>query len=106
MGEILVEIADEFGDRRGSVEAAQSVVCLNFGFPRVGHGLGHPRFHESRQNGVDPDIRRSMSGGQIGDQPEQGRFGRGISGLAGRWMKRGITGNENDVTMSLSDHSR
>ncbi len=45
-----------------------------------------------------------MSGGQTGDQPEQGRFRRGISGLAGRRMKRGITGNENDVTMSLPDH--
>ena len=99
-------MADEFRDRRGDVEAAQSVVCQNFSFPRVGHGFCHSRFHESRKNGVHPDIRRPMSGCQIGDQSEQSRFRRGISGLSGGRMKRGITGNENDVTMSLPDHSR
>lgn len=46
-----------------------------------------------------------MFGGKIGDQPEQGRFRRGISRLSDGRMKRGIAGNENNVTMSLPDHS-
>lgn len=104
MGQLLMQMMDEFPDHVRCVDTPEVVIRQNLRFAPRGNGIGHPGFKKAGQDGVYPDSMPTILPGKRFRQPQQGRLRRGVCGLADGRVERRVTGNEYDVAMALFNH--
>ena len=95
-----------FATQSWSVKPSKGMIRQNLIFSVGGNRLSHPCFKKAWQDGVhaDPDEDPPFCRASDVCQSQQCGLSGSVGGLSHRWMKRGITRNEDDVTPSAGNH--
>ncbi len=100
-----MEMVEKSGSGSRGIESTEVMGSEDFRFAAGRNRLRHAGFQKAGQDRVHPDALVAMTAGERTGQTEQSGLGGGIGRLALRGMDRRVTGNEDDVTGSLFDHS-
>ena len=82
MRQVVMEMIDELGDLFFRIEVSENVIGEDFFPVRIRYIAGHVVIHESWQDGINANLRRTPFTGQRFCESEQSGFGAGIGNLS------------------------